>query len=311
MNGSEFSSTYFKFFAHLGELFQARFLRPLWQRYPSRETDDWEANCIFVAGYAFERQGAKPDYRHVATDVFKELAKQRKSITDVNTAQLAWELFRGYLNKSATKLTPKEKLNYANNPFCPQGTSYERKTGSSITYNKSIIEFLCDISKSELPPNIIALVKEALRLDLTRRVHNAIQEINGIGPKIASLFLRDVAVFYNIFPTKDRHLLQPVDVWIQRTFDKLTPQKTSNVQDIEKVQQWILAEATKESVSAEAVNQGIWYFSSQIADSDYRMSKTLDDLVYARALLEEYIEAIHQEAMAGENMMKEEMPCLK
>ncbi len=286
----------FRFFAQLGTLFEARFLRPLWQKYPSPETDDWEAIGIFLAGYAFERQGAKPDYRHVATDVISELARQRCPLTHANTVQLAWGLFRDYSGET--------KLNYANNPLCPQATSYTRKTGPATTCNKSFIEFLHDISRSGLPPNIVVFAKTGLQLDHTRDVHNAIQEINGIGPKIASLFLRDVAVIYNVFPTKDRHLLQPVDVWVKRAFEKITRYKSGNSQDIETVQRGILEEATKAGERAEAVNAGMWYFSSQIADSDYRLSKALGDLGYAGVLLEEYIEAIRQEATAAAKLTK-------
>jgi hypothetical protein len=295
MSESNGFSTYFRFFAQLGSLFEARFLRPFWQKYPSREIDDWEAIGIFLAGYAFERQGAKPDYRHVATDVINELAHRRRPLTDASTAQLAWNLFCDYLGEA--------KLNYANNPLCPQGTSYTRKTGSATTYNKSVIEFLHELSRSGLPPNIIVSAKTALQLDRTRDVHHAIQEINGIGSKIASLFLRDVAVMYNVFPTKDRHLLQPVDVWVKRAFKKLTRHKNGNGQDIEMVQRWILEEATREGVRAEVVNEGMWYFSSQIADSDYRLSKALNDLGYARVFLEEHIEAICQEVTAGEKLL--------
>ena len=53
------------------------------------------------------------------------------------------------------------------------------------------------------------------------------------------------------------------------------------------------------NVLPEAINQGMWYFSSQIADSEYRLSEALDDFGYAKVLLQEYIEAIRQEATAA------------
>ena len=284
-------SDYFKLFAQLGGLFETRFLRPLWQKYPLRETDDWEAVGVFLAGYAFERQGAKPDYRHVATDVINELARQQLLLTNENTSQLAWDLFCRY--------SEEVKLNYANNPLCPQATSYMRKTGSATTYNKSVVEFLHDLATSGLTTNIVAFVKTGLELGCTKATHTAIQEINGIGSKIASLFLRDVAVMYNLFPAEDRYLLQPVDVWVRRAYEKLARKQINNEQDIEPVQRWILEGATREGVYAEAVNAGIWYFSSQIADSNYRLSKALDDFGYAKVLLGQYIEAINQEAAAA------------
>lgn len=251
---------------------------------------------MFLTGYAFERQGAKPDYRHIATDVINELARQQHLLTNENTSQLAWNLFCSYSEEA--------KLNYADNPLCPQATSYMRKTGSTTTYNKSVIEFLYDLSTSGLTTNIVVFVKAGLQLGHTKDTHTAIQQINGIGSKIASLFLRDVAVMYNLFPTEDRHLLQPVDVWVKRVYEKLALQKIKSEQDVESAQRWFLEGATKEGVRAEAVNAGMWYFSSQIADSNYRLSKALDDLGYAEDLLEGYVGAISQEAKAAAKMVQ-------
>jgi len=288
MSEAEGSSQFFQFFAQLGGLFEARFLKPLWQRYPSRDTDDWEAVGIFLTGYAFERQGAKPDYRHVAADVVTGLARQKCLLTHTSTAQKVWEVF--------SRTSGGARLNYANNPLCPQATNYTRKTGVATTYSKSLIEFLCDLSESGLPPNIVVFAKEGLHLDRTAYVHRAIQDINGIGSKIASLFLRDISVIYSVFPTKDRYLLQPVDVWVKRVFEKLTHGGSS---DNETIQRGIVDLSTRASVLPEAVNQGMWYFSSQVADSEYRLSRAVDDLNYARVLLREYIEAVRQEVAAA------------
>jgi len=288
MSVSEDSSQFFQLFAQLGTLFQARFLKPLWQKYSSRDTDDWEAVGLFLTGYAFERQGAKPDYRHVADDVVSELVRQGCPLVHPTTVEKTWEMFRKYSSEV--------KLNYANNPLCPQATHYTRKTGPATTYSKSLIEFLQDFSASGLPPNIVVFARAGLQLDRTANIHHAIQDINGIGPKIASLFLRDIAVMYKVFPTKDRHLLQPVDVWVKRAFEKLTHHHNP---DIETIQRGIIKEAARVGVLPEAVNQGMWYFSSQIADSEYRLSKALDDLGYARALLQGYIGAVRQEATAA------------
>ena len=288
MSASEDSSQFFHLFAQLGMLFQARFLRPLWQKYSSRDTDDWEAVGLFLTGYAFERQGAKPDYRHVADHVVRELVRQGCLLAHPTTAEKTWKMFRKYSGEV--------RLNYANNPLCPQMTSYTRKTGSATTYSKSVFEFLNDLLTSGIPPNIVVLAKTGIQLNRTRDVHHALQHINGIGPKIASLFLRDIAVMYNVFPAKDRHLLQPVDVWVKRAFEKLTHHHNL---DIETIQRGIIKEAVRVGVLPEAVNQGMWYFSSQIADSEYRLSEALGDIGYANALLQEYIEAVRQEATAA------------
>jgi len=297
MNGADTVSSYFRFFAQLGDLFEARFLRPLWSKYPSRESDDWEAVGLFLQGYASEREGARPDYHHVAVDIVEELSRRGQPLTDGNTAQLAWDICCSHLNN--------EKLNHANNPLCPQGTGYEHRykgeARQATTYKKSLMEFLRDISTS-LTSNIILFAREGLKLDQAKAAHNAIQEINGVGPKIASLFLRDVAIFYTLIPQKDRHLLQPVDTWIRRMFEQFTQQRNAGVQGTEKVQRWIVQESIRCGVRPEAVNEGAWYFGSQVADSEYRMSKALNNLAYAKTLLVEHIEAVRQEVGAWDNL---------
>jgi len=293
-------SKYFTFFAQLGSLFEARFLRPLWNRRPSPETDDWEAVALFLEGYASERQGASPDYHHIATDVINKLARQRAGLLSKNAPQRAWALFCIYAKNV--------NLNYANNPLCPQNTPYVRKTGSAITYNKSVIEFLHSLSDSGVGSNIVVFARSGLELDYAKGIHNAIQEINGIGPKIASLFLRDVAIMYDLTPTKDRYLLQPVDVWVERVFQRLAPQKVKNQQGVEPVQRWILKEATRGKVCAEVVNAGMWYFSSQIVGSNYRLSKALSNLKYAEILVEQYIEAVSQEVAAATMLAQQLKP---
>lgn len=298
MNGVDTIPNYFKFFAMLGDLFEARFLRPLWQRYPSRESDDWEAIGLFLDGYAFARQGARPDYSHVAVDVIKEFRRRGQPLTDEKTAHLAWNLFSSKLDD--------QKLNHANNPLCPYGKSYERKykgkPDRTVTNKKSVIEFLADTVVNGLPPNIVVLARAGLELDQVEGVHSRIREINGIDSKIASLFLRDVAIFYDVSRLKDRYLLQPVDIWVRRTYEELMQQQNTSEEDTDKIRKWILQESLQVDVRPEAVNEGIWYFSSQVAGSKYRMSKALNDLGYAEALLNEYIEAVRREVRALDSL---------
>lgn len=295
--------SYFTFFAQMGKLFEARFLRPLWSQYPSRESDDWQALSLFLEGYAFERQGRRPDFSHVAVDAVEELRRRGQCLVHNNTAQLAWDIFRDRLDNQG--------LNHANNPLCPQRTEHERRrkgeARQATTYNKSVVEFLCDLSKQGLPSNIVVFVRERLELDQAKAAHDALQRVNGIGPKIASFFLRDVALFYNLTPLQDRHLLQPIDTWIRRMSEQFTQQRNVSAQDREKVQdkeiqKWVLQESMRCGVRPEAVNEGTWYFSSQVVGSEYRMGKALNDLSYAKTLLVEHIEAVRQEVEAYDNL---------
>jgi len=283
-------SRYFKFLAGLADIFEARFMKPLWNRHPGYNSDSFDALALFLDGYAFARQGARPDYGHVAVDVVNELRNQRQTLTDESISQKAWDMFRNHLGDQG--------LNPSNSPLCPSGTYYnKRSTGSSLTHGSSVLEFLRSIAESNLPPNIISFAKYSIQIDEVAGGHSKLCEINGVASKIASLFLRDVARHYAIFPSKDRNLLQPVDIWIQRISEYLLQSKLSK----KEVAAWILAQAIKNNVNPEAVNEGMWYFGSEIVDSNYRMSRALNDLGYAKALLDEHIEAVHQEVLVWEH----------
>lgn len=283
---------YFRFFESLDDSFEARFLTPLWRKkYPNCESNVLEALLLFLDVYAFARQGARPDYSHVAVDVVKELKNQERTLTGESTSQKAWDMFKKELNNG--------DLNPANNPLCPRGTPYERKKkGISYPTNTnqpSILEFLQRNEKFRLT-TIVALARKSIKDDEVKDYHSGLCEINGIGSKIASLFLRDVARFYGVFPVNSRDLLQPVDIWVRRISQCWCGDKTSDPE----IAKWIVGQAIRSDVNPEAVNEGMWYFGSQIAGSKHRMSKALDDLAYAKVLLKEHMESICQEAIVWE-----------
>lgn len=279
---------HFYFFAELADLFKARFMMPLWVRYPARDSDSFDALCLFLDGYAFARQGAKPDFAHVAIDVVNELKTQARSLIATGTPPLVWKMF-------CTRLQYKD-LNEANNPLCPVGTNYTRKTGQSKTYGDSVFEFLRSLDDNHIAPNIVSFARNSIQLDMVRDAHRSLCEINGVGAKIASLFLRDVAEFYAVFPSTERNLLQPVDVWIKRIMSYLCNHDLSN----EEVQELIIKQAFINNICPETVNGGMWYFGSEIADSQYRMQRALDDLGYAKVLIKKHIDAVREELLAWE-----------
>ncbi len=117
-----------------------------------------------------------------------------------------------------------------------------------------------------------------------RDAFESLDRVRGIGPKIASFFLRDVAVRFSIEPLQDRELLQPIDVWVRRYVRQATG-ATVPVGDA-LAAQWICAN----SAAPEAANQGLWYFASQIASSEVKLRRSLADGGYARALVERYVD---------------------
>jgi len=106
-----------------------------------------------------------------------------------------------------------------------------------------------------------------------------LNSIQGVGDKIASFFLRDLVDVYKITLNgiNNRHLLQPVDTWVERTVKILITDQGMNKSQVAK---WIVCH----SKSPELVNMGIWYFGSQIAISGYRLNRVLEDLKGAKSL---------------------------
>lgn len=288
-----------RFLARLSHLYEGRFLQPLWNKYPNHENNDLDALTIFLEGYAFARQGAPNDFIHAASDTIQQLRESGKTLTD---GKIVREVWRGFCT-----LLQNSDLNYANNPLCPKGTEYMRnyrgESRVAHTSRLSAPEFLTTLTQKTGSANIIAYAKRNLEQGQLKEVYYTLSRgdgINGIGGKIASFFLRDVATFYNILPSKDRHLLQPVDVWVRRTSAQLMGAETSD----DELARWIVREAAKGDINPEAINQGIWYFGSQIGGSEYRVSCALNDLGYARTLVDEHIEAIRLEVLAWEQIQK-------
>ncbi len=284
---------HFVLFAEVNSIYEARFLQPLWRKYFPHEDDDWKALAIFLEGYAFARQGAPANFGHAACDAIQEFRNAGSLLTDVNAAREIWCRFSAILKTN--------NLNYAVNPLCPGGISYQRsykgKTITATTHNMSTVEFLSVLAKENKSANIITWAKKGLQEEKTRDIHKALSGINGIGGKIASFFLRDVASFYGISPLKYRYLVQPIDVWIRRISKQLMTLEPVD----EQIARWIVEEATKDNVTPEAVSQGMWYFGSQVGGSEYRVSKALDDLDYAKTLVNEHLEALRQAASSWEH----------
>ena len=65
----------------------------LWNKYPNHTEDIWDSLAIFLEGYAFERQGRRPDYFHAAIDALFICKKQNNSNLNSKVANLYLETF--------------------------------------------------------------------------------------------------------------------------------------------------------------------------------------------------------------------------
>ena len=147
------------------------------------------------------------------------------------------------------------------------------------------------LKKSIKVKPLVAWAKNGMHDNQTRAIHERLLDITGVGQKIASLFLRDVAIRDKPTRAPDRYLLQPIDIWVRRCVERLNPNRDFKKNDIA-IAKWI----TNHALEPEAVNQGMWYFANQVVRSEYRLQAALCDLGSARKLLKEHCRSLQRAA---------------
>ena len=276
------------FLEQISRLYEDHLLNPLWARYPKRDVDNWDAIRLFLEGYAFERQGASKEYSHASIDAVGGVKGSELRPTDPSLPFEVWDRFSNLLGG--------KNLNHANNPICPQGTEYKRtykgRSYESRTHLPSILQLSVRLALKEGSGNLVLWTRRVLKnCASVAEVYRELCGVNGIGGKIASFWIRDVADSYQVFPGLDRHLLQPVDIWIRRITAYLM--EVDSPSDLV-IAKWIVDGALRTGTNPEKINQGMWYFGSQICGSMYRVRRAFDDLQYGAALTN-----IHMDHLRG------------
>jgi hypothetical protein len=247
-------------------LFHARYRVPLIKKYPNLLTDPFDALCYFLEGFAFERQGASPNYRSTAADI----VMTSKSIHNGKIAKMVWGKF--------IEANHGKGVNPNVNPLYHQ-------SANRIKNCKCV---WCALKGS----NIVAHTKESLENGETEKIFIYLTSIRGIGHKIASLFMLDISTCYAIKVELSRQLLQPIDLWVRRAVCRLAG--NPNLKDKD-VADWIVNNCKQPEVA----NQGFWYFGSQISRSEWVFNRCLDDLDYASRLLDYHLTGLVKAAEVG------------
>ncbi len=102
---------WFQFFQDVSCFYREMFMLPLWNKYPNHTTNVWDSLAIFLEGYAFERQGKRPDFSHAAVDSLFYCQQQSNGIFNENIINNIWQRFSQLLNNT--------RLNHRNNPLYP------------------------------------------------------------------------------------------------------------------------------------------------------------------------------------------------
>ena len=266
----------------LAELYTIRNQLPVWQDNANRPDEPWGAVRLFLQGYAFERQGASPDYAVVAAEAIDDVRGEQIGKDD---AAAVWAAFERRLDG--------EKPNYANNPLCPKDTRYVRhylgNEKRSTVAKISAIELA-----AALPQTLVAWARAEVNQECVRRAHEELCQVNGVGDKIASFFLRDVATYYGLAPRHERYLLQPVDVWVRWVARILADD--NGMGDAE-CAQFI----THNAANPERANQGMWYYCAVVCHSSrYLVTTSLRDRQRLDRLVQQHVEELRLGAEAAD-----------
>ena len=240
---------------------------PLWNKYPNYQNNVVDSLAIFLEGYAFERQGRKPDYFHVAVD---SLISCSNSLTPI----CVWNNFKRLLNN--------QRLNHRNNPIYPSSNPDNiQNISSKISVIEAVSRFQKHASLSQYIYNLTIQNNDVIQS------FNFLRTIRGIGNKIASFYLRDLVVVLspNLTNIQNRELLQPIDIWVERTVQYLARNRNMNKTQ---VANWIVTNALRYGLSPEYINMGIWFYCALIASSEYRLSRSLQNINMAQSLISDF-----------------------
>ena len=113
--------------------------------------------------------------------------------------------------------------------------------------------------------NMVAYCSSAIKLGRTNVIFDELRSIYGIGPKLASLFLRDICFAYKLELTDKQQLiyLQPVDTWVRQVAVELgIPGCTQETHEIEVVEP-IVSYCLQNHISPLLFNAGAWYVGAR------------------------------------------------
>jgi len=270
----------------LADLYIARFLEGNKRLCPNYCKEPLDSLKFFLLGYAFEHQGRSPNYAPVAVTAIDKLYPKKLSSKSSN---IIWELFSKELDGNG--------LNHRNNPLCPHGTVYEthaRKTRR--TNGVSVVEL---VQRDLNGTCIVVFAKEKLISNNVKEAHKIVMKINGIGPKIASLFLRDVAILFRseikFGSLNNRGFLQPIDKWIRYSVRICENNSTLNDNQCANF-------IVKNTSEPEKANQGVWYFCTQIASSsEYEVKQSIENQKYMERLIQQHIKGLIDDGEAAKS----------
>lgn len=234
----------------------------------SKQFDDgYKALLCFVKHYAYERQGAPTaSYTKIAKRAIENQFNGSIKSVILTDAKETWKYYLEIAKKEYNNLG----VNETHNPM---------KSDSGVLRvmaNRNII-------------NIASYVKGLIQNNQTKEAHRLLTSIRGVGTKIASLYLRDIAYLGKLPESriKEQYYLQPVDTWIEQTLSIVFGNENPRV--LREKQERIVDLCKAANVSPIAFNQGAWVLGSQIS-GDYKTFQKIAEGKDVKSIITEHIE---------------------
>lgn len=252
-----------------------------WEKFPSYDSDWVEALKLFVGLYAFERAGAPRAYKEAAIQALEEC---KRRLTEKDAEEGVWKKFIIFFSKTDNQ-----------SEVSSSGKRLNLKNNCLNTTNNGKVNLLnfCN-SLEEDSRNIYKFALHKIKCNKILEAHEYLRKIRGIGPKIASLFLRDISLKNCINDTnlQDCHLLQPIDIWVRRAVATLNAKTLTD----QKASEELIKLANQAKCSALFLNAGIWYFGSQVAQTELQLDSDLKDPGSFRCAIERRRQKLENEA---------------
>jgi len=226
---------------------------------------DWRrALKAFLSSYAFERSGRSPYYSGAA---LKAVDQYEQDVPGKDFEIALWQSFRDFLAG--------RKVNAKNNPLRPAGNGHNSLSRLIVT--------LEDFDYNLVHWSSALASKGDIEVSWKRLV-----EIRGVGPKIASLYLRDIVDAFEIDEScvGNKAYLQPIDIWTRRGAKILAEMFliTSPKSDWDYAQ--VLVKVSERAgVRSSLTNTGLWILGAQLAGNSDGFREALSSIDNLRNLL--------------------------
>jgi len=203
------------------------------------EADRCTALKFFYRLYGFNRQGAPRRYPHIAVSGVEDVAEGINLSSDE-----LWTYFKKGCQKEDIGINP------AN--------------------TKGVIKDIVELVNRE--GNLFDWVqREVASSGRLTTPYTEVISAKGIGPKITRFFLRDavwVADMESEVVQRDRHYIQPIDIWVRRTAETLWPRLSGDRISDEDISRRIADACETHGISNAEFNQGAWYFGAKEMQGD-------------------------------------------